>query len=139
MSRILQVVIGFVFLASGALKMLQPVQTVLGVGAYDLLPPGMALIAGLVLPGLEVAVGAALLTGFVRQGATLIAVCLSLVFLLFVGSAWLRGFDATCGCFGPLDLTAQTGWQSTLFDLLLFAGCLVVWRRGAARREGGIV
>jgi uncharacterized membrane protein YphA (DoxX/SURF4 family) len=129
------VALGIVFLGAGVLKGLQPVQTVLGVGAYDLLPPPVALFGATMLPGLEIAVGAALLAGFLTRGATTMAVCLSLVFSVFVVSAWMRGIDVTCGCFGPLSGAAQAGWRTALLDLLLLAASLFLWRSFAVPRD----
>ena len=127
-----QLLVGAIYLASGALKSLDPVQAVLAVGAYGLLPPSASLAAGLVLPGLEAAVGAALLTGFLAQGASAVAACLSLGFLSFTGWASLRGMDVACGCFGPLSAAVQPGWGIGILDTFLLLGSIAAWRRHAA-------
>jgi len=119
--------VGLVLLAAAALKALDPVQTVLGVGAYGLLPPALALAAGLLLAGVEAAAGAALLTGFLARGGALVAAGLALSFLAFTGWAAWRGLDTACGCFGPLSGLPR-GWTA-LLDALLLAGALATWRR----------
>ena len=133
-TRILQAAVGAVFLTAGALKSLDPVAAVLAVGAYDLVPPPLALAAGLLLPGLEVAIGAALLTRFLATGASALAALLSLGFLVFVVSAWSRGLDVACGCFGPLSPALEARWQTALLDAGLAVASLAAWRR--ARRSG---
>ncbi|MHC4550438.1 MAG: MauE/DoxX family redox-associated membrane protein [Planctomycetota bacterium] len=136
LNLLLQVALGAVFLVAGALKIHDPVQAVLAVGAYDLLSPPLALAVGLLLPGLEVAVGAALLTGFLARGASGLAGLLAAGFLLFVGWASHRGLDVTCGCFGPWSAALRAGWQIALLDLCLLCGSVVVWRRQTPRGRG---
>jgi uncharacterized membrane protein YphA (DoxX/SURF4 family) len=136
-TRILPASLGVVFLGAGALKSLQPIQMVLGVGAYDLLPAPVALIGAAILPGLEIALGAALLTGFLARGSALLAAVISAIFLVFVVSAWMRGIDVTCGCFGPLSGAAQAGWRTALVDLLLFAASLFLCCTSESRGSAG--
>jgi len=59
-----RILVGLVLLAAGALKAADPTLAVMAVGAYGLVPPRAALAIGFLLPGVEIAVGAALLTGF---------------------------------------------------------------------------
>jgi len=126
--RAVTLVLGAVFLASGALKFAAPAETVLAVGAYDLLPPRLALLAGIALPGLEVAVGASLIAGWLAAGAAALAGLLALGFLAFVVSATVRGIDVACGCFGALSAATQAGWGTALLDVALLAASVVAWR-----------
>jgi hypothetical protein len=123
--------LGTVFLASAALKSLDPAASALAVGAYDLLPTPAALGVGLLLPGLEAATGAALLTGFLARGAALVAAGLSGCFLLAVASAMLRGFDVSCGCFGPLSAALDAGWWTLAFDAATLLGSIASYRVGS--------
>jgi putative oxidoreductase len=52
------------------------------------------------LPWLEILAGLALITRRLYAGGIAIAAALSLIFLGTIGSAWWRGLDITCGCFG---------------------------------------
>jgi uncharacterized membrane protein YphA (DoxX/SURF4 family) len=52
------------------------------------------------LPVLEIAVGSALLVGVFVRTAALASAVLLVVFLVGVGSAWARGLQIDCGCFG---------------------------------------
>lgn len=128
MRRAVGVALGLVFLAAGALKCADPVQAALAVDAYDVFPPTLALAAGLYLPGLEVAVGAALVTGVFARGAALLAALLALGFLVAtVGGAW-RGLDVTCGCFGPLSAVVRVGWPTIALDALLLLAAAALLR-----------
>lgn len=72
------------------------------VRAYQLLPEWFVGAVAFVLPWLELLVGLALLapsSSWRRAGAGWVA-ALSVVFLLVLGSVWVRGMDISCGCFG---------------------------------------
>ena len=70
------------------------------VRAYRLLPESLVAPVAFGLPVVEIAVGLALLIGvFVRTAAVAAAVLL-VVFLAAVASAWARGLQSDCGCFG---------------------------------------
>jgi uncharacterized membrane protein YphA (DoxX/SURF4 family) len=136
-TRAVRVLLGLAFLAAGALKALDPVQAALAVDAYDLLPPSLALVAGLWLPGLEVAAGAALLAGFLARGGAALAALLSAGFLLFVLQARHRGLDVSCGCFGPLGEGLGAGWRTIVLDSALLAAALFSWWRTGGPGAGG--
>ena len=53
------------------------------------------------LPWLEIITGALLVLGIFSSGALLITAGLMAVFIVALASAWARGLDITCGCFGP--------------------------------------
>jgi uncharacterized membrane protein YphA (DoxX/SURF4 family) len=127
-----RLVLGGVFLVAGALKMPDPAAAVRAVRAYQLLPEPLVAPVAFGLPVLEIAIGVALLLGvFVRTAAIAAAVLLT-VFIGAVGSAWARGLQIDCGCFGnggqvaaaktayPLEILRDVG-------LLLVALLLARW------------
>jgi uncharacterized membrane protein YphA (DoxX/SURF4 family) len=98
-----------IFLFAAAPKIIDPAAFALAIGHYRLIPtPGPALVAH-TLPWLELVIALALLVG--RRwlaAAWLLALGLSTVFLIAVASAWWRGLDIACGCFGsetPIGFT----------------------------------
>ena len=145
MRRAVEVALGLVFLAAGPLQAADPGQAAMAVDAYDLLPPRAALAVGLWLPGVEAAVGAALLAGWFASRAAALAAALSVAFLAAVGGAAVRGLDVQCGCFGPLLGAFDAGWHTAALDLALLAGAVYAWRgrggagafRGAAAYDAG--
>lgn len=124
--------VGVVLLAAGALKAAVPSQAVAAVGAYGILPPKGVLAVGFLLPGLEIAVGAALVTGFFARSAALLAAALSAMFLFVIGWAHFQSLDIACGCFGPLSPALESGWTTAILDAAMLAGSVAVWR-GARR------
>jgi len=121
-----------VFVVAGLLKVPDPAAAVRAVRAYRLLAEPLVAPVAFGLPVLEIAVGLALLAGvFVRTAAVASAVLL-VVFIAAVGSAWVRGLQIDCGCFGnggqvaagetsyPLEIVRDVG-------LLLVALALARW------------
>jgi len=132
LATVARLVLGGVFLVAGALKLPDPAAAVRAVRAYQLLPePAVAPVA-FGLPVIEIAVGLALVLGvFVRTAAIASAVLL-VVFLVGVGSAWARGLQIDCGCFGNGGQVAagETAYPlEVLRDLgLLLLALGLAWR-----------
>ena len=131
-----RVVVGGVFVVAGALKIPDPAAAVRAVRAYRLLPEVLVAPVAFGLPVIEIAVGLALLLGvFVRTAAIASAVLL-IVFLVGVGSAWARGLQIDCGCFGNGGQVAagETAYPAeVLRDLALLVAALALAWRPASR------
>ena len=120
-----RILLGGVFLVAGVLKVPDPAAAVRAVRAYQLLPERMVAPVAFGLPVVEIAVGLALLAGvFVRTAAVAAAVLL-VVFLVGVGSAWARGLQIDCGCFGNGGQVAA-GETTYPLEILRDVGLLVV-------------
>jgi len=104
---------------------------------FEMLPyPDLAVMLAVYLPWLEVV---AALTLFVRRlalGAATAVTGMTAIFLIAVGSAWARGLDISCGCFGKDE--ASTNYPTLLVrdGLLLAAALVLVWRE---TRGGGSI
>jgi uncharacterized membrane protein YphA (DoxX/SURF4 family) len=129
-----RLVVGGVFVVAGLLKLPDPAAAVRAVRAYRLLPEALVAPVAFGLPMVEIAVGLALLAGvFVRTAAIASAVLL-VVFLVGVGSAWARGLQIDCGCFGNGGEVAagQTAYPAEVardVALLIAALALARWPR----------
>jgi uncharacterized membrane protein YphA (DoxX/SURF4 family) len=131
-----RLVLGGVFVVAGALKVPDPAAAVRAVRAYQLLPESLVAPVSFGLPVLEIAVGLALLFGvFVRTAAIASAVLL-VVFLTGLGSAWARGLQIDCGCFGSGGQVAAGGTaypSEVIRDLALLVVALALAWRPASR------
>jgi uncharacterized membrane protein YphA (DoxX/SURF4 family) len=104
-----------VWLVSGAIKAVDPLQTEVAVRAYQLLPEPVVSPVATTLPFLEIGLGLLLLLGVGVRPVAVASVVLLGVFLAGVGSSWARGLSIDCGCFGgggaadvgPLDYLAE--------------------------------
>ena len=78
------------------------------------------------LPWLEMICGACLLVGFFDRGALTILCGALVVFILAILSAWSRGLDIVCGCFG--ESTPVSDYRVTVLQRvgLLAVGILLL-------------
>jgi uncharacterized membrane protein YphA (DoxX/SURF4 family) len=124
--------LGGVFVVAGALKLPDPAAAERAVRAYRLLPETLVGPVAFGLPVLEIAVGLALLAGVYVRTAALGAAVLLVVFVAAVASAWARGLQIDCGCFGgggqvAAGRTAYPGEVARDLALLLVALALARW------------
>ena len=128
--------LGAVLVVAGVLKLPDPAEAVRAVRAYRLLPEALVGPVAFGLPVVEVAVGLALLAGVLVRTAAVAAAVLMVVFLVGVGSAWARGLQIDCGCFGGGGTVAagQTAYPGEVArDVGLLVVALALARRPASR------
>jgi uncharacterized membrane protein YphA (DoxX/SURF4 family) len=131
-----RLLLGVILVVAGALKLPDPAAAVRAVRAYRLLPEALVGPVAFGLPVLEIAVGLALLAGVFVRTAAIASALLMVVFLAAVGSAWARGLQIDCGCFGgggqvAAGRTAYPGEVARDLGLLIVA--LLLARRPASR------
>lgn len=130
-----------VWFTSGIAKAADPLETVVAVRAYRLLPEDAVRPVAAVLPYLEIALGLLLLLGLATRLAAVGSAALLLVFVGGVISAAARGLTIDCGCFGGGGQVAsgQTRYVSEILrdvGLLVLAGYLT-WRTRSALSVDG--
>ena len=127
---LLRWIIAGVFLYAGALKAFDPASFATQVDHYQILPYTLSCAVAVYLPWLEILAGAGFTLGIWRSGATLLLGTMLVMFFIALTSAWARGLDIACGCFG--HPTHKSNYPlSLLIDAALFAALCVV----AARRK----
>jgi uncharacterized membrane protein YphA (DoxX/SURF4 family) len=119
----LRLVLAGIFLAAAVPKLLDPVSFLEQTANYDLfvsLSPWIAVT----LPPLEAlaALGLLVFPKKWRLSATLVAFVLMVVFTVAVGSAYARGLDTECGCFGKGS--ERIGLHKLAENLLITLGAL---------------
>jgi putative oxidoreductase len=124
--RIVDLIIGGVFIYAGVIKALDPIGFANDIDNYKILP--WAISAGLAfyLPWLEILCGLALITRRLYLGGLSILTALISVFIVATVAAKVRGLDITCGCFGH----ASKNWSFTAhlaLDLSLLAALIAIW------------
>jgi uncharacterized membrane protein YphA (DoxX/SURF4 family) len=127
-----RLLLGVVLVVAGALKLPDPAAAMRAVRAYRLLPEALVGPLAFGLPVVEIAVGLALLAGVFVRTAALAAAVLMAVFIVAVASAWARGLQIDCGCFGgggqvAAGQTAYPGEVARDVGLLLVALALARW------------
>jgi len=116
MKRVLTTLVLFliaaVFIVAGVMKVLNPASFAEDIRNYRMVPWTADVVLALYLPWLEIIAGAALLWRKTRKGALLLVLLMLVGFLVALVSAWARGLNISCGCFGS---GAKTG--SLLLDV----------------------
>jgi hypothetical protein len=98
--RIVDLIIGGIFIYAGAIKVLGPVQFANDIDNYKIVPWTIAVGLAFYLPWLEIFCGLALILRRLYLGGLSILTVLVAVFLVATVAAKVRGLDITCGCFG---------------------------------------
>ena len=128
--RFCAILIGLVFLASGLLKLLDPVGTGLIVSEYlkffrmNFLQ-GAAKGLGMVLSIVEAGTGAALVSGVFRKATAIITSALILFFTIITLILWIANPVMDCGCFG--EAIHLTHGETLLKNVALIALALVAF------------
>jgi uncharacterized membrane protein YphA (DoxX/SURF4 family) len=126
-----RLVVGGVWIWAGLAKLADPLGSVRAVQAYDLLPLSVAEAVGYALPAVEVVIGLALVVGVMSRGAAAISAVLFVGFVIGIASAWARGLEIDCGCFGgggyDPDASSKYPIEIARDVALLAASLLVVW------------
>ena len=136
----LRLALAWIFLKAGALKIWDFAQWrsatpdfALAIQHYEILPwADLTMLFAVYLPWLEVITALALLTRRLRLGAITLFSGLTVLFLGALGSAWHRGLDIACGCFGKEEVS--TDFPAMIArDLCILAGLaalfVIEWRR----------
>ncbi len=98
--RLLALAFGGVFVYAGLLKLKDPTLFLMDIRSFDMLPDPFAAWLALFLPWLELLAGLAVITGVLRKGGLLLLNLSLVAFFFAIGSAWHRGLNIQCGCFG---------------------------------------
>ena len=98
--RIAQLAIGLVFLAAALAKIGDLAYFAQQVHNFRIAPIWSENLVAMTLPWIELVTGLALVVGPRRRAGALVLLALMVFFTFAVGSAWARGLDFTCGCFG---------------------------------------
>jgi uncharacterized membrane protein YphA (DoxX/SURF4 family) len=113
---VLRLALGGVFLAAGGLKIGHADVFASQIAGFQLLWHPLIAPLALLLPFLEVMVGAYLVLGLFTRFAAWLAALEMALFAAAIASAVMRGISTSCGCFGPED-HAVTSWPEVGRDI----------------------
>lgn len=133
---ILAWVLAGVFLYAGLIKLLHPDALLTDIQSYDLVSYRIAYLATFYLPAIELVAALGLLLQKTRRESALLLLFLTLVFIAALSSAWARGIDISCGCFGKSEIKANYPWLIGR-DVLIVLGCAGVLLLGRSRKQDG--
>ncbi|RRJ94252.1 methylamine utilization protein MauE [Opitutaceae bacterium TAV4] len=113
-----RLLVGGLLLVAGVLKVADPTRFVTEIERYRLIGPQLSWAAGLYVPWAEIVTGAVLIFApgaWRRAGAWCVTLGLYAAFAVFIGAAWWRGLDITCGCFGGLGAQSASPVNALTF------------------------
>jgi uncharacterized membrane protein YphA (DoxX/SURF4 family) len=128
----LRIVVGAIFFYGGFISIQSPTEFADSIAAYDLLPALTINSAALVIPPLEMIIGALLVVGRPRRVAVFSGLVLTIIFAIALTSALARGLVIDCGCFGHGSPSRMKMWIALGRDLFL-GGLLVMLYRNERR------
>ena len=132
-SLLVRLVLAGVWIYAASSKIGRPLTSARAVQAYQIFPFDVAAVIGQALPIVELALGALLLLGLFTRFSAAASAVLLLVFMAGIASAWARGLQIDCGCFGDggadPDAFGKYPWEIARDVGLLLLSLLVVWLR----------
>lgn len=119
LSLLFRWLVGGIFLYAGVVKVFDPHGFALALYNYHLLPGWMINPVTIILPGVELMVGASLLVGICTQGGVLLASGLPGIFACALIINLIRGLNVACGCFSTSTSAESFTWLYLVRDLAL--------------------
>jgi putative oxidoreductase len=136
-ARLLEVVIaaariglGILFAYAAAEKLKDLPGFAEDIANYRMLPAALVGPLAVVLPGVELTVGALLILGCWSRAAAAVTAAMLVVFIVGLSQALARGVDLNCGCFGSGVEPVSVGTIVRDAVLLLAAGGVIVFDGG---------
>lgn len=128
LSGLLRLLLAVIFIYASFDKIRHPADFAAIVGNYKVLPESLINLTAIILPWLELVLGALLLLGRWLEGAFLLVNLLLLTFWAVLVSNYFRGIDINCGCFSTKQAEAQGMLRYMLRDVFfVFLGIGAAW------------
>lgn len=124
---LLRLGLGGLFIYAGVMKVRDPEQFFWDIHHYELTPWDLSMVLAFWLPWLEILAGAAIILRVLERGGIAICAVLSAVFLGAISSAWFRGLDITCGCFGKEENATNFAQHIWLNSGMLLTAAVLGW------------
>jgi uncharacterized membrane protein YphA (DoxX/SURF4 family) len=131
---LLRLGLGGLLAVAGLLKLRDPSGFAVEIANYQLLP-ALAAYPAAILPATELVLGLTLIVAPAawRRAATVGVAILFLLFTIAVASAYARGINIACGCFGGGG--DAIGPLTLVRNLALLMGIAALWRSDAPGRR----
>jgi uncharacterized membrane protein YphA (DoxX/SURF4 family) len=134
-SLIMRTAIGALFVASGALKLVDPAAFAWNIYQYGLVPRPLIDPIAVGLPIIEVAAGAGLVLN--RRWSYAAVGGMLMVFMVMLGYAIINGLNVDCGCFGSGEPGPEGLRNAFLRDALMVLSLTAAWWFRDRRSEPG--
>ncbi len=127
LTLVVRMVLTGAFVLAALPKIKDPVAFAASVNAFQVVGPEFSNWVALMLPWLELTIGIGILLPHIRSASDILMAGLLLVFITLHASAWVRGLEISCGCFGAESMEKETNYLWLIArNTLLFTGCLLI-------------
>ena len=132
---ILRLLVGGVFIYAGAVKAWETQNFASDLRHYAIIPwSDLVLLLAVYVPWVEICAGLAVVSRRLYLGGLIAILGMMLIFTGALTSAWARGLDISCGCFGKDKESIRTNFPSLLGrDLGILVGALILLGAEARR------
>ena len=115
-----------VFVTAALPKIEDPAAFASSVDAFRVIDSGLSGWVALCLPWLELVLGIGILLPVIRRASGALIGLLLLLFVTLHLSAWVRGLDISCGCFGAETGEASADYRWLILRNLLLLGAVIL-------------
>jgi putative oxidoreductase len=119
-------ILALVFIYAGTVKAFDRSAFYHDIRLYHLVSDNIAWYAAHYLPWLEIVAGFGLICKYTRSSASILIATLLLIFTGAIFSAWARGLNIECGCFGKTSGVSGYPWILARDIVLLLATVYLV-------------
>jgi uncharacterized membrane protein YphA (DoxX/SURF4 family) len=130
-----QIVLGGLFIAAGAIKLLDAPAFAASMASFRVLSRGWSNAVAIGLPPFEIVCGVMLILGPWRPAAAMGLGLLNAVFIVVLGQAMARGLSFDCGCFGKWDPWATQPGLAIGRDFFFLAAAALLYREAFVTAE----
>ena len=132
---ICRLALAVIFSAAGIMKLRDIKGFAYDLHLFGLTPWTLSKSLAFFLPGFEIVAGVALFIPALRLGGVFAVMAMSAAFSFAISSAWARGLDISCGCFGHSQSPSNYPLHLTATLVMLAASCWLISREV---REGTV-
>jgi len=124
-----RLILGATFIYASYHKIIAPADFAKLIYGYDLFPPETINLIAIIIPFVELIVGAALIIGIYPQSAALIINAMLIFFILIISINLIRGHEFDCGCFSVQSdqISDSPSFMLGRNILLLTLGIYILW------------
>lgn len=123
---LIRLAIGIVFVYAAISKISHPDQFARIIYNYHILPGGVLNLFALFLPWVEILCGLMLITGFWHKSATVILTGMTVVFIIALSTALIRGVNIECGCFSTTSRGKGPVVDLIVRDTIMLVGFAII-------------
>ena len=122
---LIRCLLGLVFVYASYDKILDPGKFARDIANYHIVPFGLENSIAIVLPWLELLIGAGIILGIFIDGSIVLSGSFLILFIFMIFQAMMRGFNIECGC--GLKEGEMVGWSKILENIVFLGASYIVF------------